>query len=248
MTRPRVFIHTHMSLDGKIVGAYLPTEVGVASQRQYYELVLGPDRAFDRHKGWLCGRVSSDDNFTHYRTPDLDEAASPVPDGDFITVADAPMYYFSVDPSGVLAWETNSITYFETTAHVVEILSGRASNAYKDFLRRKGVSYIVAGGNQLDLEEAVRKIGEIFGVQEIMLGGGGSLNWSFIRAGLCDEVSIVMTPAADGTKGAQTLFEANERYATPLPTAFKLKGMKPLADGSIWLRYDVIGPIPKAGG
>ncbi|HMU29141.1 MAG TPA: dihydrofolate reductase family protein [Nitrospira sp.] len=86
-------------------------------------------------------------------------------------------------------------------------------------------------------------MGSAFGVDEIMLCGGGGLNWSFIRADLCDEVSIVLTPAADGTKGAQTLFEADERYTQPLPTAFKLKEVQPLDDGSVWLRYTVEGPI-----
>lgn len=69
------------------------------------------------------------------------------------------------------------------------------------------------------------------------------LNGSFIQAGLCDEVSIVLTPAADGTKGTQALFEADERYNRLLPTAFKLKQMQPLEDGSVWLRYAVEGPI-----
>lgn len=243
MDRPRIFIHMHMSLDGKIVGVYLPTDVGMASQRQYYNLFIGPGRYFRNHKGWLSGRITSEDNFTHYRKPELDESAAPVPEGDFIAVGDTAMHYFSVDPSGVLGWEKNSITYFDTTAHVVQILSGKASNAYKDFLRRKGVSYIIAGKDALDLEEAVKKIGSIFGVDEIMLNGGGGLNWSFIQAGLCDEVSIVLTPAADGKKGAQTLFEADERYARPLPTAFKLKEMQALDDGSVWLRYTVEGPI-----
>src|SRR3546814_16313766 len=96
MDRPRIFIHTHMSLDGKIVGEYLPTEVGMASQRQYYNLVLGPERPYRDHKGWLNGRISSEDNFTHYRKPELDESAPPVPEGDFIAVRAAPMPYFSV--------------------------------------------------------------------------------------------------------------------------------------------------------
>lgn len=243
MERPRIIVHTHMSLDGKIVGDYLPTDVGMASQREYYNLILGPDRYFRNHKGWLSGRISSEDNFTHYRKPELDESAPPVPEGDFIAVDDAPMNYFSVDPSGVLSWDKNSITYFDTEAHVVQLLSGKASNAYKDFLRRKGVSYIIAGEEALDLEEAVKKIGSVFGVDEIIQSGGGGLNWSFIQAGLCDEVSIVLTPAADGKKGAQTLFEADERYTRPLPTAFKLKEIKPLDDGSVWLRYGVVGPI-----
>lgn len=76
-----------------------------------------------------------------------------------------------------------------------------------------------------------------------MVNGGGGLNWSFIRAGLCDEVSIVLTPAADGTKGAQTLFEADDRYTAAVPTAFELADVQKLEDGSVWLRYSVRGPI-----
>ena len=162
---------------------------------------------------------------------------------NFIAVTDAPMHYFSIDPAGVLAWEKNTISYFDTTAHVVEILSDKASNAYKAFLRRKGVSYIIAGQDSLDLELAARKIGEAFDVEEIMLGGGGNLNWSFVQAGLCDELSIVLTPAADGKKGAQALFDADERHTQPIPTGFKLKHAQPLKDGSLWLRYEVKGPI-----
>lgn len=215
----------------------------MASQRQYYDLMLGPARHYRDHKGFMLGRVSSEDNFTRYRKPDLDASAAPVPEGDFIAVPDAPMHYLSIDPSGVLAWEKNEITYFETTAHVVEILSGKAGNAYKDFLRRRKVSYIIAGEDALDLDLAVRKIGQIFGMSEIVLGGGGGINWSFVQAGLCDELSIVLTPAADGRKDAQTLFEADDRYTAAIPTSFKLREVQPLADGSLWLRYAVTGPI-----
>ena len=144
--------------------------------------------------------------------------------------------------TGVLAWERNELSYFDTTAHVVEILSGKASNAYKDFLRRKGISYLIAGEASVDLEAAVQKIGAAFGVDEIIVSGGGGLNWSSVQAGLCDEVSIVISPAADGTKGIQALFDADERYNRPLPTAFKLRAMQALDDGSAWLRYGVEGP------
>lgn len=243
MARPRIICHMHMSLDGKIVGDYLPTDVGMASQREFHALAYGLDRHFRAHKGWLSGRITTEDNFTHYRKPELDDTATTAPGGDYIAVPDAPMNYFSVDPSGMLGWDRNSIDYFDTNAHVVEILSGKASNAYKNLLRRLEISYLIAGEDSLDLELAVEKIGATFGVEELMLGGGGGLNWSFIRAGLCDELSLVLTPAADGTKGAQTLFEADERYSTPVPTGFTLNATQVLNDGSLWLRYTVNGPI-----
>ncbi|MGH2381620.1 MAG: hypothetical protein ACRDG7_10425 [Candidatus Limnocylindria bacterium] len=53
-----------------------------------------------------------------------------MPEGDYIAVPDATMNYFSVDPSGTLGWERSWIDYFETNAHVVEVLSGKATDAY----------------------------------------------------------------------------------------------------------------------
>lgn len=106
-----------------------------------------------------------------------------------------------------------------------------------------GVSYIIAGDEQLDTAEAVRKIGETFNTEEIILGGGGTLNWSMLRDGLCDEVSIVMMPIADGEKHTHSLFEADEKYSAPLPIGFSLASVEPLEDGSVWMRYGVNGPV-----
>src|SRR5690625_7756983 len=81
---------------------------------------------------------------------------------------------------------------------------------------------------------AVQKIGEIFDMDELMLAGGGNLNWSMIRDGLCDEVSLVLMPTADGENHTNSLFEANEKYSTPALIAFSLKSVKVLEDDSVW--------------
>lgn len=93
------------------------------------------------------------------------------------------------------------------------------------------------------MEIAVRRIGEVFGVDELILGGGGTLNWSMARDGLCDEVSIVMMPLADGETDTASLFEASGEHSSPLPIGFALKGVEPLEGGSMWLRCDVTGPV-----
>ena len=77
----------------------------------------------------------------------------------------------------------------------MELISNSASDAFKAHLRSVGASYLIAGEETLDMEIAVRRIGEVFGVDELILGGGGTLNWSMARDGLCDEVSIVMHAA-----------------------------------------------------
>lgn len=39
-----------------------------------------------------------------------------------------------------------------------------------------------------------------------------------------------------------TLFESNERFASPAAYAFDLTHVEKLDDGSVWLRYNVTGP------
>ena len=244
--KPKIIIHMHTGLDGRIEGPHLFTRESLASQRIYYDLVLGPDRVFDKHRGWLSGTTTSEANFTHYKTPALNEQADLVPEGDFIAEHQETVHYFSIDPRGKLAWEHNYIEYFDTRAHIVELLSDQASNAYKAFRREHNISDVIAGDDTLDLELAVRKLQEHFGVEELILGGGGGVNWSFIKAGLVEEVSMVITPIADGARESASLFDANPTYNDTEPIAFKLNSHTVLDDGSLWLRYQVTGPATPA--
>ena len=68
------------------------------------------------------------------------------------------MYYVSVDPKGKLGWQSDTLTYETTTAHVVEVLTEQASNDYKAFLRRLGISYLLAGKDTLDYALALEKL------------------------------------------------------------------------------------------
>lgn len=235
MDRPYIFCHMLTSLDGKIMGNYMEApECGPAGE-VFYDIAFGKERTY-QHQGWLSGRVTTDDNFTLYRKPELDEGAAPVPEGDF-AAKQTDMYYVSIDPSGKLGWESDMLTYEGTTAHVLEVLTGRASNAYKAFLRKLGISYIIAGEEELDYELAMSKLKTIFGIETLMLGGGGVLNWSFIQAGMCDEISLVIAPCADGSTETQTLFQVREGLSTDQAVGFTLKSADVLEGDAVWLRY-----------
>ena len=151
------------------------------------------------------------------------------------------MYYVSIDPSGRLGWESSTLTYEATTAHVIEVLTGKASNAYKAFLRKLGISYIIAGEETLDYGAALEKLNALFHIETLMLGGGGVLNWSFIQAGICDEISIVIAPAADGSNKTPSLFAVKEGLSADRAVGFTLKDAKVMSGGSVWLRYLVNG-------
>lgn len=235
MNRPYIFCHMMTSLDGKIMGKYMETPEGAAAGEVFYDIAFGR-KPYYRHQGWLSGRVTTDDNFTFYEKPALNEEAGLVPAGDFIA-SKTDMYYVSIDPSGRLGWKSSTLHYIDTTAHVIEVLTEKASNAYKDFLRRLGISYIIAGKASLDYGLLLTKLKEQFGIATLMLGGGAALNWSFIQAGVCDEISVVVAAAADGSAAAQTLFMARDGLSNDTPVRFKLQEARVMDGDSIWLRY-----------
>lgn len=239
--KPRLTVHLHTTLDGKIEGPHLFTRESLASQRHYYNMIVGKDGPFPGHRGWLAGTTTGD-LATQYKEPDLDPGAPEVPEGDFIAPHDEEIHHFSIDPRGRLGWEKNYLEYFETRAHIVELLSEQASNAYKAFLRKRQISYVIAGSDQLDLVLAMEKLQKHFGMKEFLLNGGGGVNWSFIKAGLVDEVSVVLSPVADGATDTASLFDANPKYNDTAPVAFTLLSHSVLDDGSLWLRYRVDGP------
>lgn len=198
------------ALDGKIMGSYMETPQGSAAGDVFYDIAFGKE-PFYHHQGWLSGRVTTDDNFTFYKKPNLDENAPAVPAGYFIAQPDFGMFYVSVDPHGKLGWESSTLHYGDTTAHVVEVLTEQVGKAYRAFLRKQGISYIIAGKTKLDYGLALSKLKEKFNIETLMLGGGGILNWSFLQAGMCDEISIVLAAATDGSPDTPPVFRAKKR-------------------------------------
>ena len=240
MPKPYVIIHTHTSVDGKINRIESPKFPAVS--RQYQAVSITPETSILKIDGYLNGRISTDDNITDFRTPAVDEHAPPVPQGDFIACRDAPMYYVSLDPSGRLDWQFSELHYAGVRTHIIEVLSSRASNAYKDFLRRRGISYIICGGEALDNALVLEKLNTIWGMQRVMIGGGGTINWAFLQAGLVDEVRIMMGPFANGDPNMPGLFKAAAPLSEIAPITFSVKEIKVLDDDVVWLRYTVDKP------
>ena len=238
MNRPYIFCHMLTSLDGKIMGNYMSTPEGETGSTIFYDLAFDKDRYY-KHQGWISGRVTTDDNFTFYKKPDLDEDAEIVPEGDYVADFHENIHYVSIDPSGVLGWDKNYIIYQDTRAHVIEVLTNKASNSYKDLLRKLGIYYIIAGDTTLDYEVLLEKLKKLFKIELLMLGGGGVLNWSFIQEGLCDEVSVVMAASSDGSTKTPTLFMEKEGLSDDKPVHFKLEDVKIMEGDSLWLRYKI---------
>jgi 2,5-diamino-6-(ribosylamino)-4(3H)-pyrimidinone 5'-phosphate reductase len=229
MPRPRVICHMLSSLDGRIVAEGWPLG---AEGRKQYELV----HATYEPDGWLCGRVTMQQHFAsgvRHETEVAREYGGP-PRDDFIAPGDHDSFAFVVDPRGKLRWDSSDID----GDHVVAICNERVSDEYLAALRKHGVSYILAGSSDVDLPLALDRIGAHFGVQTLMLEGGGGINGSMLRAGLVDEVSVLVAPVVDGRVGTATLFDVDG--ASMPPRRLALESVEQRPDDILWMRYRVV--------
>ena len=72
-----------------------------------------------------------------------------------------------------------------------------------------------------------------------MLEGGGETNGSFLREGLVDELSLLLTPVADGRLGEPALFDVEGTQPRKAVAKLRLKSVRKAATGMLWIRYAV---------
>lgn len=239
MNRPFIFCHMLTSADGRIHGSYMHTPELKDAEDVFYELAFGR-HAFYRPNAWICGRVTTEDMFTEGRELRLDEGSESVPEGDYINPSVyADFYYVALDSRGVIGWDKDFVRIRGEEVPIIEVLTEKAGTAYKAYLRKLGISYIICGKDKVSYTMLLEKLQTYFDIESLMLGGGGVLNWSFIQRGLCDEVSLVMAPVADGNQHAASVFETNERFSSPQPVGFQLLSAEVRKGGTAWLRYSV---------
>jgi riboflavin biosynthesis pyrimidine reductase len=227
-SRPRVICHMISAVDGRILTDGWPLS---DEGRRQYEVV----HADYEPDAWLCGRVTMEAHFSQGVRSDAEVAREHdgAPREDFRAPGEHESFAFAVDSSGRLAWDTSDID----GDHVVALLSQRVSDEYLAFLRERGVSYILAGAREVDLSVALEKIGSRFGVRTLMLEGGGKMNGGMLRAGLVDEVSVLLAPVVDGRMGTPALFDFTEDDTPRYRLA--LDSVEQRADDVLWLRYRV---------
>jgi riboflavin biosynthesis pyrimidine reductase len=121
---------------------------------------------------------------------------------------------------------------------IVAVLTKKVSDAHLAGLRSEGISYIFAGENELDLALALEILNRELGVKRLLVEGGGTTNGSFLRAGLIDEIHLILCPAVDGTRGAPSAFDSPHEGPNKAPLQkMTLENSKPLDGGALWLRY-----------
>lgn len=232
MNRPYIICHMLSALDGKITGEFMGTESARSAGEEYARI-----RAAFHADAWLYGTVTTKE-FTGYRKPELESVTEDIPQGDYMAEQKADLYYISIDTDGEIGWESGTFQKAgRPDAHVIEILTEQTHAGYKAYLRRHGVSYVLAGKEKLDCRIAVEKLYRLFGIETMLICGGGTVNWTFLQQGLIDELSLLLAPAADGSPTSVTVFEKSEFLTSSVPAEFQLKAVEQLKGDGIRLTY-----------
>ncbi|MCG5248117.1 RibD family protein [Methylorubrum extorquens] len=236
--RPKIICHMVTSIDGKLHPSRFTVPaagVDAARLRKHYDEVSPRLGA----QGWMCGRVTMQE---------ISKGKGRTVTGPGITSREAFVgdrgdrdLAVAIDPSGKVHYGQDHLH----GDHAVAVLSEGVSDAYLAELREDGVSYVFAGPDGRDLAKAMDALGETFGVETLLLEGGAGINGAFLKAGLIDEISVLIQPAVDGLAGVQSIFEyrggPDERPGAG--QALRHMSTETLEGGMVWLRY-AIEPAP----
>jgi riboflavin biosynthesis pyrimidine reductase len=194
------------------------------------------ERLHDQMGGgsWLCGRVTAQE-FAKGKGQ-----AYPPTDQRFARenwyAQKQPQQAWGVflDAHGKACWQRSDIG----GDAILVILTESVPDAHLAGLRGDGVSYIFAGKTEIDLAAALETLNRELGIDRLMLEGGGGANGALLRAGLVDELSLVITAAIDGSTGAPTVFNSGESDLGAAPIeSMTLISHEVLDKDAIWLRY-----------
>ena len=229
MNRPKVICHMTTSIDGKVTGEFLGMPQCERATEVYYEI----NRAYHAD-AFACGRVTMEGSFTGGWYPDLTVYRGvSVPREDYIADRNARFFAVAFDRQGRLGWKTRCIVDEDPGyggAHIIEAVLEGVSDAYLAYLREVGVSYVFAGKEEMDLSLALEKLRNLFGIETLLLEGGSIINGAFARAGVIDELSLVIAPVtADAQDKPLMMDAAAEAYA--------LVDVKRYDGGVVWMNY-----------
>jgi len=229
--RPYVICLMMTSVDGKILSEHWGKSPRVKALLNTFEqthdkLGIG---------AWIVGRTTMEKDFTDFAAPVLKKGHQQVDRQDFVAAGapQAKSFAIAVDGHAKLGWKQATMQGDQ----VITILTEGVPDAYLAHLQDIGVSYLFAGATEVDLPVALRKLRALFGIEKLMLEGGGHLNGSFLNEGLIDELHQLLLPLADGTANTATLFDTEPAAKKAGATLLKLVAVKQLDDDVVHLTY-----------
>ncbi|MFZ5898026.1 MAG: RibD family protein [Bacillota bacterium] len=218
---PRVIVYNAVSLDGRI--DWFAADLG-----QFYGLVptWGEDATLAGSETIVKAGEGAPEEEGSFDAPET------VP-------GDTRPLLVIVDSRGrVRKWQTwRKAGYWRDVAALV---SEATPKEYLDYLDKRHVDYIVSGKDRVDLRSALEALASRYGVKTVRVESGGTLNGVLLRAGLVDEVSLLIHPSLVGGMTLRSFFRAADLTSSDGVIPLRLIDMKRLDGDLVWLKYECV--------
>lgn len=231
--RPYTICHIVSSVDGKIDGDWFAAPEVRAPLMESNRI-----RAAYDAKAVLYGATTMAETYAEGFVDALPPAAERYPRTDWLAPTDVDGFFIAVDPKGSIAYESGHIEKKgRAKVHVIEVLLESVSDAYLAYLREKSVSYLFAGEDHIDPALVMQKLHDLLGIEKLLICGGGIVDYTFLQAGLIDELSLVIVPLTDGGVQVATVFDKSPFVPESPAIAFELLEATALPGNTVYLRY-----------
>jgi 2,5-diamino-6-(ribosylamino)-4(3H)-pyrimidinone 5'-phosphate reductase len=218
---PRVILHTAVSVDGRT--DYFSPDLGL-----FYGLI----------REWQeDATLVGSETFLHAteaeRVDENSHAKAPTPATD----DRRPLLVVPDSRGRVRAW--SAVPRMSHWRASVALVSRTTSHEYLDYLRQRSVDIIMAGQERVDFRAALEELSDRYAVRTVRVDSGGTLNGVLLRAGLVDEVSVLVHPALVGGTSSRSLYRAPDLASPDGVIPVSLTSVECREGGVVWLRYAV---------
>lgn len=201
--KPKVILYTAISLDGRTTGFSIDMGLFYSLTEQFREnaSLVGSDTLLNA-------------------TDEIPKETESETDNNTSRVEDVRPILVVPDSRGRLrSWHYwKKLPYWKDC---VALCTKRTTTDYLEYLKYQGIKTLVAGIEHVDFEQAFEQLNRKFGVTIIRVDSGGTLNGVLLKAGLVDELHLLVHPTLVGGINQRTFFnDLNPEAECELPLRF----------------------------
>ena len=220
--KPKVIIHNTISLDGRM--DYVHIDEGL------YYLIAERFNA----QAMLSGSETILAAYPIAAT-DAGDVPQPLPE----KAPDTNLLLVVVDSRGRLI-NLHRLRRDPHWRDIIVLISHATPADYIAYLHKHGIAFIQSGDEKVDFHQAFEVLSARFGVQTLRVDSGGTLNGVLLRAGLVDEISLLIQPELVGGTSPRTVFVAPDLTSQKGVIGLKQIHSEKLRGRVLWVRYAIL--------
>jgi 2,5-diamino-6-(ribosylamino)-4(3H)-pyrimidinone 5'-phosphate reductase len=218
---PYVILHTGISVDGRI-------DWGLDSDNPYYELVPRFQADTD---------ISGSNTILTAQIPEDPQKELGLVYDEWIQKPFRPRLAIVDSKGRIKNWE--AIKKQPWWSGYMSLCSEETPQSHLDYLKDLEIDTIITGEQKVNLRRALEALNQRFDTRKVRVDSGGTLNGVFLRDGLVDEVSVLISPALVGGISPKTMFVAPDLETEKGVIPLTLIHIEELRNCYVWLRYRV---------